>query len=94
MRACWIVSRICAHDARKSRIVIRDAEPSPGSRTSRNSGIANSPNRIADSGKLGHTELAHLCPLDRVQRMVVDAGITEEWKGIVRGKGIELIVAE
>jgi DeoR/GlpR family transcriptional regulator of sugar metabolism len=49
---------------------------------------------VADSGKLGHTELAHLCPLDRVQRMVVDAAIAEEWKGIVRGKGIELIVAE
>jgi DeoR/GlpR family transcriptional regulator of sugar metabolism len=49
---------------------------------------------VADSGKLGHTELAHLCPLDRVHRMVVDAGITEEWKEIVRGKGIELIVAE
>jgi DeoR/GlpR family transcriptional regulator of sugar metabolism len=49
---------------------------------------------VADAGKLGHTELAHLCPLERVQRMVVDAGITEEWKGIVRGKGIELIVAE
>ncbi len=49
---------------------------------------------VADSGKLGHTELAHLCPLDRVHRMVVDAGMTEEWKGIVRGNGIELIVAE
>jgi DeoR/GlpR family transcriptional regulator of sugar metabolism len=49
---------------------------------------------VADAGKLGHTELAHLCPLERVQRMVVDAGITEEWKGIVQGKGIELIVAE
>lgn len=49
---------------------------------------------VADAGKLGHTELAHLCPLDRVHRMVVDTGITEEWKGIVREKGIELIVAE
>lgn len=49
---------------------------------------------VADSGKLGHTELAHLCPLDRVHRMVVDAGITEVWQGIVRGKRIELIVAE
>ena len=49
---------------------------------------------VADSGKLGHTELARLCPLDRVHRMVVDAAITEEWKSIVRGKGIELIVAE
>lgn len=49
---------------------------------------------VADSGKLGHSELAHLCPLERVQRMVVDAGITEEWQGVLRRKGVEVIVAE
>lgn len=49
---------------------------------------------VADSGKLGHTELAHLCPLDRVQRIVVDSGITDEWQGVLRGRGIEVIVAE
>ena len=48
---------------------------------------------VADSGKLGHSELAHLCPLNEVDRMVVDAGITDEWKQIVTDHGIELIVA-
>lgn len=48
---------------------------------------------VADSGKLGHSELAHLCPLSDVDRLVVDEGVTEEWKEIVREHGIELIIA-
>jgi DeoR/GlpR family transcriptional regulator of sugar metabolism len=48
---------------------------------------------VADSSKLGHSELAHLAPLSDVDRLVVDAGITDEWKQIVREHGIELIVA-
>ncbi len=48
---------------------------------------------VADSGKLGHSELAHLCRLEGVDRMVVDTGITDEWKEIVREHGIELIIA-
>jgi DeoR family transcriptional regulator, fructose operon transcriptional repressor len=48
---------------------------------------------VADSGKLGHSELAHLCPLGDVDRIVVDSGITDEWKQIVTDHGIELIVA-
>ena len=48
---------------------------------------------VADSGKLGHSELAHLCPLKDVDRMVVDSGITDEWKDIVTDHGIELIIA-
>ncbi len=47
---------------------------------------------VSDSSKLGHSALAHLCPLDVVDRLVVDAGITEEWKQIVRQAGIELTV--
>lgn len=49
---------------------------------------------VADSGKLGHSELTHLCPLSDIDRLVVDIGITEEWKDIVTDHGIELIVAE
>jgi DeoR family transcriptional regulator, fructose operon transcriptional repressor len=49
---------------------------------------------VADSGKLGHSELAHLCPLGDVDRLVVDRGITDEWRQIVADHGIELIVAE
>ena len=48
---------------------------------------------VADSGKLGHSELTHLCPLDRVDRMVVDADITREWKERIEAKGIELVIA-
>jgi len=49
---------------------------------------------VADSGKLGHSELTHLCPLHDIDRMVVDSGITEEWKKIVTDHGVELVVAE
>jgi DeoR family fructose operon transcriptional repressor len=47
---------------------------------------------VSDSSKLGHSALAHLCPLDVVDRLVVDDGITEEWKQIVQRAGIELTV--
>jgi DeoR/GlpR family transcriptional regulator of sugar metabolism len=49
---------------------------------------------VTDSGKLGRSALAHLCPLDAVDRLVVDSGITAEWKTIVQDAGIELIVVE
>jgi DeoR family transcriptional regulator, fructose operon transcriptional repressor len=49
---------------------------------------------VSDSGKLGHSALAHLCSLDVVDRLVVDAGITPEWRQIVQRAGVELIVAD
>ncbi len=49
---------------------------------------------VTDSGKLGHSALAHLCPLDLVDRMVVDAGITPEWRQTLEAAGIELIVVD
>ena len=49
---------------------------------------------VTDSGKLGHSALAHLCPLDRVQSVVVDAGISEEWKKTLTSAGIVLTIAE
>src|ERR1700722_2634744 len=48
---------------------------------------------VSDSSKLGHSALAHLCPLDVVDRLVIDEGISDEWKQIVQRAGIELIVA-
>ena len=48
---------------------------------------------VSDSSKLGHSALAHLCPLDVVDRLVIDAGISDEWKQIVQRAGIELTVA-
>jgi DeoR family transcriptional regulator, fructose operon transcriptional repressor len=48
---------------------------------------------VSDSSKLGHSALAHLCPLEVVDRLVVDEGITDEWRQIVDRAGIELTVA-
>lgn len=49
---------------------------------------------VADSTKLGHSELVRLCGLDEVQRLVVDAGISPEWRERIGRHGIELIVVE
>jgi DeoR family fructose operon transcriptional repressor len=48
---------------------------------------------VSDSSKLGHSALAHLCALEVVDRLVVDDGITDEWRDIVSRAGIELVVA-
>ncbi|RPI91153.1 MAG: DeoR/GlpR transcriptional regulator [Planctomycetaceae bacterium] len=49
---------------------------------------------VTDSSKLGHSALAHLCELGRVDRVVVDAGITCEWKSIIEDAGVSLTIAE
>ncbi|MEZ6055350.1 MAG: DeoR/GlpR family DNA-binding transcription regulator [Planctomycetaceae bacterium] len=48
---------------------------------------------VADAGKLGHSELAHLAALDIVDKLVVDAGITPEWQQIAHDHGIEVVIA-
>jgi len=48
---------------------------------------------VADSRKIGHSELVHLCPLTAVDRLVVDAGITSEWQEAVTAAGLQLIIA-
>lgn len=47
---------------------------------------------VTDSGKLGHSALAHLCPLDQVHRVVVDPGITDDWKAVLAQAGIALTI--
>ena len=47
---------------------------------------------VSDSGKLGHSALAHLCPLDVVDRVVMDSGITPRWRENLAAAGIELTV--
>ncbi len=49
---------------------------------------------VADSGKLGHSALAHLCPLSEVDRLVVDSGITKEWRRTVQDAGVELKIVD
>src|SRR5215471_4925816 len=45
---------------------------------------------VTDGSKFGHSALAHLAPLDRVHRVVVDSGISDEWKQSLTGAGIAL----
>jgi len=49
---------------------------------------------VTDSGKLGHRALAHLAPLEQVDRVVVDAGITDQWRTIFADAGVEVTIAE
>jgi DeoR/GlpR family transcriptional regulator of sugar metabolism len=49
---------------------------------------------VSDSSKLGHSALAQLCPLETVDRLITDAGITDEWREIVEAAEIELTVVE
>jgi DeoR/GlpR family transcriptional regulator of sugar metabolism len=48
---------------------------------------------VADSTKFGRRSLAHLCELGDVQRMVVDADITDAWRAQVEKAGVELLIA-
>ncbi len=48
---------------------------------------------VADSTKLGRQSLTHLCPLDAVQHLVVDDGISAAWCSKMRAAGVDLVVA-
>jgi DeoR/GlpR family transcriptional regulator of sugar metabolism len=48
---------------------------------------------VADSTKFGHTSLAHLCPLNEVNYLVVDPEITSEWQQRVAAAGVKLLIA-
>lgn len=47
---------------------------------------------VTDSGKLGHAALARLCPLDAVDRLVVDDGVSDEWRDRIESAGVALTV--
>lgn len=49
---------------------------------------------VADSTKFGHQSLAHLCPLERVDYLVVDHGIDRAWRKKIEATGVKLVVAE
>jgi len=49
---------------------------------------------VCASQKLGHASLAKLCPLDRIDRMVVDSGISEEWQDRLQSRGVELTIVD
>lgn len=48
---------------------------------------------LADSTKFGRQGLVHLCELGRVNRLVVDDEMSEEWRAKIADAGVELIVA-
>lgn len=48
---------------------------------------------VADSTKLGHQSLAHLCDLKEIDALVVDNEITEDWRSKVIAAGVRLVVA-
>ena len=47
---------------------------------------------VADSTKFGHRSLARLCPLDEADYLVVDDGLSDEWRRAMKRAGVELIV--
>lgn len=49
---------------------------------------------VSDSSKLGHAAIAHLCSLDRVNKLIVDAGITAEWRELLAQAGVEVLIAD
>jgi len=48
---------------------------------------------VADSTKLGHQSLAHLCPLDAINHLVVDREISQDWRSKLIASGVNLVVA-
>ena len=49
---------------------------------------------VTDSGKLGHAALARLCPLEEIDHLVVDGGISHEWRDRIESLGVRLTVVE
>jgi DeoR/GlpR family transcriptional regulator of sugar metabolism len=49
---------------------------------------------VADSSKFGHRSLTHLCPLGAIDYLVVDSGISAEWREKVAAAGVTLLIAE
>jgi DeoR/GlpR family transcriptional regulator of sugar metabolism len=49
---------------------------------------------VVDSTKFGHRSLGHVCPLQAVGHLVVDSGLSEDWRNKIRAAGVELLVAE
>jgi DeoR/GlpR family transcriptional regulator of sugar metabolism len=48
---------------------------------------------VADSSKFGRKSLAHLCELGCIDVLVVDNGISEDWRSKVLSTGVRLVVA-
>ena len=49
---------------------------------------------VADSTKFGHQSLAHLCPLEHVDYLIVDNAIEPAWRKKIEAAGVQLVIAE
>ena len=49
---------------------------------------------VADSSKFGRSALTFLCELSSVTRMIVDSGLNETWRQLVKKAGVELTVID
>ncbi|HWC89069.1 MAG TPA: DeoR/GlpR transcriptional regulator, partial [Pirellulales bacterium] len=49
---------------------------------------------LADSTKFGIQSLAHLCPLDAIDYLVVDSGISTAWRRKIEATKVKLLVAD
>ncbi len=49
---------------------------------------------VADSSKFGHHSLAHLCPLEAIDHLVVDDAMSKSWRQTITEAGVDLILAE
>jgi len=49
---------------------------------------------VADSTKFGHQSLAHVCPLNMIQKVVVDSSVSDKWKEKAARDGVEMVIAD
>lgn len=49
---------------------------------------------VADSSKFGHQSLALLCPLPRIDYLVVDRDIDAKWREKLETAGVKLVIAD
>ena len=48
---------------------------------------------VADSSKFGHRSLGHVCPLEEVDILVVDSGLSESWRERLASAGVQVFIA-
>ncbi len=49
---------------------------------------------VVDHTKFGHQSLGHVCPLEAVRHMVVDSGLSEDWRKKIVAAGVHLLAAD
>jgi len=49
---------------------------------------------VADSTKFGHQSLAYLCELSEINRLVVDEGLSTDWRKKIEQVGVDTVIAE